>query len=71
MPRPLKTIRTINKNIALPEDLVGRLELELFSEVEGRIPFGAQQEFFTTLLREYFAQKDRNNEQSSCNEAGA
>jgi hypothetical protein len=62
LPRPLKTLRTINKNIALPEDLVARLELELYSEVEGRIPFGAQQEFFTTLLREHFAKKDQSRE---------
>jgi hypothetical protein len=54
MSRPKRTIRTIYKNIALPEDLVAKLELELFSEVEGRIPFGAQQEFFVKLLREHF-----------------
>lgn len=57
MPRPLKTIRTVNKNIALPEDLVAQLELHLYSELEGRIPFGAQQEFFTTLLQNFFSQK--------------
>lgn len=54
MARPKKTVRTIYKNIGLPEDLVARMELELFSEMEGRIPFGAQQEFFTKLLRDYF-----------------
>jgi hypothetical protein len=54
MARPTKTIRTIFKNIGIPEDLVARMELELYSEIEGRIPFGAQQEFFTKLLREYF-----------------
>ena len=57
MARPTKTIRTIYKNIGLPEDLVAKVELELFSEVEGKIPFGAQQEFFTELLREYFNNK--------------
>jgi hypothetical protein len=59
MPRPKKTIRTIFKNIALPEDLVARLELELYSDVEGRVPFGAQQEFFTKLLREHFERIDQ------------
>ena len=57
MARPLKTIRTIYKNIGLPEDLVAMVELELYSELEGKIPFGAQQEFFTKLLRVYFAGK--------------
>jgi len=57
MARPRKTVRTVPKNICLPEDLVAKLELELYSEVEGKIPFGAQQEFFTKLLRDYFNQK--------------
>lgn len=57
MPRPKKTVRTVYKNIGLPEDLVARLELELYSEVEGRIPHGAQQEFFTRLLRTHFEGK--------------
>lgn len=59
MSRPRQVIRTIKKHIALPEDLVGRLELELFSEVEGKIPMGAHQKFFTNLLRGYFETLDR------------
>lgn len=55
MARPKKLIRTVYKNIAIPEDLVAKIELELFSEVEGKIPFGAQQEFFTRLLMNYFS----------------
>lgn len=54
MSRPKKTVRTIFKNIGIPEDLVAKLELHLYSDVEGRIPLGAQQEFFTQLLRDYF-----------------
>ena len=53
MPRVKQTVRTISKHISLPEDLVARMELELFSEVEGKIPVGAQQELFTRLLREH------------------
>ena len=58
MSRPKKTVRTVFKNIGLPEDLVVKLELELYSEVEGRIPLGAQQAFFTSLLRAYFNEKE-------------
>jgi hypothetical protein len=54
MARPKKLIRTVYKNIAIPEDLAAKVELELYSEVEGKIPFGAQQEFFSRLLRAYF-----------------
>jgi hypothetical protein len=58
MGRPKQTIRHIYKTISLPEPLVARIELELFSEVEGKIPFGAQQEFFVGLITEYFAKLD-------------
>ena len=54
MGRPSKTLRSVQKNIAIPEDLCARLELELYSEVEGRIPHGVQQAFFEKLLRDYF-----------------
>lgn len=57
MPRPARTLRTVQKNIALPEDLAAKLELHLYSEVEGRVPFGAQSAFFSQLLTDYFNQK--------------
>lgn len=55
MARPKKTTRTVFKNIALPEDLAAKVDLYLWSEVEGKIPFGAQQEFFSRLVKEFFA----------------
>lgn len=58
MARPKKIVQSISKNIALPEDIVARIELELYSDVEGRIPFGAQQRFFEQVLREHFARVD-------------
>ena len=58
MARPLKTVRTIYKNIGLPEDLVSRMELELYSDLEEKIPFGAMQAFFTQLLRDYFSKQE-------------
>lgn len=58
MARPKKTIKTVFKNIGLPEDLVERVNKELNSEVEGKIPFGAQQAFYTKLLRDYFDDRD-------------
>jgi len=58
MSRPARVVRTISKNIALPEDLVARLELELYSDLEGKIPFGAQAKFFEDLLRRHFTEQD-------------
>lgn len=54
MSRPKKTIPTVFKNIGIPKDLADKVDGHLFSDVEGKIPFGAQQEFFTKLLRDYF-----------------
>jgi hypothetical protein len=58
MARPPKTIKSVYKNIAIPEHLAARLELELYSPVEGKIPHGAQQLLFTKLLEDYFQEQD-------------
>ena len=65
MPRPKQTTPSIMKNIALPEPLAAKLELELFSELEGRIPTGAYKDFFTQLLVQYFL-----NKQHPCKHCG-
>ncbi len=56
MPRPRNTIRSVNVHLMLPETLVSRIYAVLMSGVEGRIPQGAQQRFFTlaaeNLLKE-------------------
>lgn len=58
MPRPRNAIKSIEKNISIPEDLVARVELELWSELEGKVPFGAWKELIVGLLREHFAKLD-------------
>ena len=58
MSRPKKTIPTVYQNIGLPADLVNRVNSELHSEIEGRVPLGARQAFFTKLLRDYFDEQD-------------
>lgn len=52
--RPAKTLKGIQTNVSLPEDLALRVKLHLFSEVEGKIPHGRQQEFFSKLVRHFF-----------------
>lgn len=51
MPRPRKAIRPVEKNISLPEDLVARVDLELYSDLEGKVPFGAWQRYVEGLIR--------------------
>jgi hypothetical protein len=47
-------IPTVRREIYLPEDLDARLTLELFSEAEGKVPYGASSEFLARLVREHF-----------------
>lgn len=59
MPRGRRPLieRTVATNLHLPETLRARLEIELHSEVEGRVPHGAYQRFFSERLVEYFSSK--------------
>lgn len=59
MPRPRKVVQPRRLNLHLPEDKLARLDLFLFSDVEGRIPQGAYQEFFGALLDGWFAERAR------------
>jgi len=52
MPRPLKTVRPVEKRISLPEDLVAQVNLKLWSELEGKVPFGAWQEYLVRLIQQ-------------------
>ena len=54
MARPKKVQRPVEISISIPEDLNVRMRLELFSEVENRVPHGAISRLVETLLREHF-----------------
>lgn len=53
MSRPRNTSRSVDVHVLLPEDLVADISLILFSDLEGRVPYGAFQKFYTQALREY------------------
>ena len=57
MGRPRKAIPSIEKNISLPRDLVVAVELELYSEVEGKVPFAALQKYLEELIRKDLARR--------------
>lgn len=57
MPRKAAIVPNRGLNTTLPADLRGRLDLFLFSEVEGRVPMGAYQRFFTARTLEFFNDK--------------
>ena len=57
MGRPRKAVPSIEKNISLPRDLVIAVELELYSEVEGKVPFAAWQKYLEDLIRKDLARR--------------
>jgi hypothetical protein len=54
MPRKPNLDRPVPLTLKLPETLRGRLDLWLFSPLEGRVRQGAYQEFFIQRLQEFF-----------------
>ena len=57
MARPKKAIRPVEKNLSLPGDMVAQVELFLFSEIEGKVPFGAWSKYLQELVREDLRKK--------------
>lgn len=55
--KPPKIIRPTKLTLALPEDVRAKLDLHLFSTVEGRVPFGSYQRFFVERIQEFFQPK--------------
>jgi hypothetical protein len=54
MPRRPNIDPPVSLLLKLPESLRARLDLLLFSELEGRVPKGKYQEFFIERMKEYF-----------------
>ena len=48
------TVPTVATNIHFPEPVRARMDLHLFSEVEGRVPLGAYQRVLTPLVQDFF-----------------
>lgn len=65
MPRPQNILRPIRLHTAFPEDIRAKMDLHLFSQVEGRVPHGAYQQFLIRLVREFF-EPNKPQPQSSC-----
>jgi len=54
MARPTNTTPSRTKNIAIRGDLADKLDIHLFSELEGKVPYAAYGKFFNELLEQYF-----------------
>ena len=53
MPRPFKTDRGKEVVITFPESVHNKLQAALFSELEGKVPYGARSALVTELVREW------------------
>jgi hypothetical protein len=58
MPRPKRSVRPVEKSISLPEDLTTRIDLILFSELEGKVPHGAWARFVEGLIRKHLSEQE-------------
>ncbi len=54
MPRRPEVDRPTSLHLKLPESVRGRLDLFLFSELEGRVPKGRYQEFIIERVKAFF-----------------
>lgn len=52
--RPPNVMRPVQLTTNIPEDLRAKLDLHLFSAVEGRVPHGAYSKFLGERIREFF-----------------
>ena len=70
MPRPRKIIRPVEKRVSLPETLVAKVDLLLFSELEGRVPFGAWQGYLVRLIEADLARRAAGQGYGHADDAG-
>lgn len=59
MPRRPDLDRPVPLKLMLPESERTRLDLHLFSALEGRVPQGAYQNFFRERIREFFTDEGK------------
>lgn len=57
MPRPKNVVGVETKHLALPRDLVVGVELELYSEVLGKVPYAAWNKLLTELLTNWLRER--------------
>jgi len=50
MPRPRNILRKVQLHVWVTEEVRTRMDLRLYSSIEGRIPFGAHSDFIDSTL---------------------
>lgn len=60
--RPPNVLRPTQLTTNLPEDLRAKLDIHLFSTIEGRVPHGAYSRFLVERIKEFFEPKAQQNQ---------
>ena len=68
MPRPKRAAHYITKEISLPAALALQVDAELFSELEGKVPFAAWQKLLVQLLGEWLLRQEQARKQHQASE---
>lgn len=58
MARPKKAVKPVEKSLSLPQDVADRIELMLWSDLEGKVPHGAFSKFLEQAVREWFSNRE-------------
>jgi hypothetical protein len=61
MARPRNVVRTVDVHILLPEPLMSRIYALLVSDLDGKIPQGAQAKLIVAALEAYLPQLETQN----------
>lgn len=63
--KPPSAIPRVEKSLSLPSDICAQVDLQLFSELEGKVPHGAWSRLVGTLLTKFLADlKEKKHGQS-------
>lgn len=57
MPNPRKLDRPVETAFSIPTSVISKVRLELYSEIEGRIPHGALSKLATELFKEWLIKR--------------
>jgi hypothetical protein len=57
MPRPPRIDRPVHKNVNIPESVATKVDLELYSAIEERVPHGAWSSLLTELLNDWLKKR--------------
>lgn len=58
--KPPNTIPPTRLEVYIPSDIRARMDIHLYSSLEGRIPHGAYKKFLCELIRDFFEKLDSN-----------